>query len=304
MATTVLADLPAGSRVAVIRLRSLGDCVLTTPALHLLKSARPDLQIGVVVESRFAGVYDGNPDVSATLGPHLPLMWHWRPRLVLNLHGGTRSMVLTAGSGAKWRAGFGHHRHAWVYNVRIPRAQQILGEERTVHTAEHVAAAMFHLGVARQEVPRARLFAAASNGARPYAVLHPFASRPDKTWPAERFLRVAEHLRHELGIEPVFLAGPGENSGPFASHHVLACPTLAQTKAVLQNAAYFIGNDSGPAHMAAAFQVPSVVLFGPSNVKIWGPWRTPAEALTAAGPITQISVDEVVQALARLQVPA
>jgi heptosyltransferase-3 len=42
---TVLERLPSGSRVAVIRLRSLGDCVLTTPALELLKGHRPDLKI-------------------------------------------------------------------------------------------------------------------------------------------------------------------------------------------------------------------------------------------------------------------
>ena len=41
----VLDRLPPGSRIAVIRLRSLGDCVLTTPALALLKEYRPDLII-------------------------------------------------------------------------------------------------------------------------------------------------------------------------------------------------------------------------------------------------------------------
>ena len=61
--STVFERLPPGARVAVIRLRSLGDCVLTTPALSLLKQARPDLRIGVVVEDAFAPVFAGNPDV-------------------------------------------------------------------------------------------------------------------------------------------------------------------------------------------------------------------------------------------------
>jgi heptosyltransferase-3 len=47
---TVLEHLPEGARAAIVRLRSLGDCVLTTPALALLKSSRPDLRIGVVAE--------------------------------------------------------------------------------------------------------------------------------------------------------------------------------------------------------------------------------------------------------------
>ena len=42
---TILERLPSGARVAVIRLRSLGDCVLTTPALELLKRSRPDLKV-------------------------------------------------------------------------------------------------------------------------------------------------------------------------------------------------------------------------------------------------------------------
>ena len=60
---SLLERLPSRSRIAVIRLRSLGDCVLTTPALALLKAHRPDLRVRVVVEPRFAGVFEGNPDI-------------------------------------------------------------------------------------------------------------------------------------------------------------------------------------------------------------------------------------------------
>jgi heptosyltransferase III len=44
---SVLERVPAGARVAVIRLRSMGDCILTTPALAILKQSRRDLSIGV-----------------------------------------------------------------------------------------------------------------------------------------------------------------------------------------------------------------------------------------------------------------
>lgn len=149
-------QLAPGSRVAIVRLRSMGDCVLTTPAIHLLKRHRPDLKIGVVVEDRFRDVYEGNPDVDALLSPSRGVLMGWRPRLALNLHGGTRSAWMTALSLARWRAGFAHFSMQPIYNLHIPRAQRILGEERTVHTAEHVASAMFHLGVPRTEIPRAR----------------------------------------------------------------------------------------------------------------------------------------------------
>ena len=163
--TNVLDRLPFGARVAIIRLRSLGDCVLTTPALSLLKQARPDLQIAVVVEDCFAPVFAGNPDVDHILAPNAGSLGRFRPHLALNVHGGATSvrMMLAAASGL--RAGFAHFRFQPMYNVRIPRAQDILGPEilqgdRKVHTAEHLASAMFYLGVPQTEIPSARLFAA------------------------------------------------------------------------------------------------------------------------------------------------
>jgi ADP-heptose:LPS heptosyltransferase len=153
----LLERLPSGSRILVIRLRSLGDCVLTTPALALLKSYRPDLRIGVVVEDRFAGVFEGNPDVDEILPPRVPAVSAFPSALTLNLHGGTRSMALTMASRAGIRAGFAHHAYSLLYTARIPRAQEILGVERKVHTAEHIASAMFWMGVPPSEIPRARL---------------------------------------------------------------------------------------------------------------------------------------------------
>src|SRR5580700_6233240 len=108
MTTNVLDRLPSGARVAVIRLRSLGDCVLTTPALSLLKAARPDLRIAVVVEDTFAPVFAGNPDIDAILPPRISAIAGWRPSLAINLHGGTKSVQLLLASRARWRAGFAH----------------------------------------------------------------------------------------------------------------------------------------------------------------------------------------------------
>src|SRR4051812_14883094 len=105
---TLLERLPQRARVAIVRLRSLGDCVLTTPAISLLKDYRPDLSIGVVVEDRFAPVFTGNPNIADILPPRPSAVRGFRPELSINLHGGTRSAVLTASSGAKWRAGFAH----------------------------------------------------------------------------------------------------------------------------------------------------------------------------------------------------
>jgi ADP-heptose:LPS heptosyltransferase len=298
----VIERLPDGARVAVVRLRSLGDCVLTTPALSLLRRHRPGLRVAVVVEDRFSGVYAGNPDVDAILPPEAARLRAWRPDLCLNLHGGTRSAVLTALSGARWRCAFAHLRYPWIYNVRIPRAQRILGVERVVHTAEHVASALFFLGVPLSAIPRARLFCLSPAPAppAPYAVLHPFASQPDKTWPAERFGELAARLEMPVTI----LGGPGDDLSAFADFPCLAARPLEEVKTLLSRASLFVGNDSGPAHMAAAFGVPLAVLFGSSDAAVWRPWNAPCEVLSSPSGIQSISVDQVLAAVARLRVPA
>ncbi|HZO55916.1 MAG TPA: glycosyltransferase family 9 protein [Bryobacteraceae bacterium] len=303
---SVADQLPRGGRVLIIRLRSLGDCVLTTPAIALLHEYRPDLSIAVMADRPFRPVFEGNPAVAVLPEPTVAEALGFRPHLTLNFHGGTRSMQLTAASLARWRAGFAHHSFSLIYNVPIPRAQEILEEERTVHTAEHLASAMFHLGVPRSEIPRAQLFAVERNGegAEPYCLIHPFAALPEKTWPAERFVRLAGHIRDRMGLMPVFLGAPGDDFAPFVEFECLRGAPLAQVKQKLSRASLFVGNDSGPAHMAAAFGLPVLVMFGPSDDVVWRPWQTAYELLKAEGNCDRIPYEDAVAALARLEVKA
>ena len=296
----ILDQLPERSRISIIRLRSLGDCVLTTPAIALLHKTRPDLRISVAVEPRFAPVFEGNPAIEHIADADWRAVRKWKPELCLNLHGGTRSQWMTVLSGARTRAGFAHHNFTFAYNVKIPRAQRILGVNRTVHTAEHLASAMFALGVPVQPIPRASLSAAPSPAPGRYGVIHPFASAPDKQWPAERFCEIARYL--ELwNIKPLFLAGPDDNPAPFRRHEVVQ-GTLSNAVALLSKAVVFIGNDSGPAHVAAAFGVPSIVLFGSSNPGIWGPWETESEIIVTRDGLNSVSVSRIIAALERLRV--
>jgi ADP-heptose:LPS heptosyltransferase len=300
----VLERLPAGSRIAVIRLRSLGDCVLTTPALRILKQSRPDLRVAVVVESRFAAVFEGNPDIERLLPPSAVSIARWRPDLTINFHGGTRSVTLTLASAARHRAGFQHYRARWAYNILMPRAQQVFGLERTVHTAEHLASAIFHLGAPRCEIPRAQLFADDYSFGKPYALVHPFASAPSKAWPADRFIAVANRLREQGDVEPLILCGPNDDPAAWGAFETLRNAPLSRVKSAVKSAALFIGNDSGPAHMAAAFGVPLVVLFGPSDSNVWAPWK-PAAVETIARPrIEEIAISDVLRALENLKVRA
>jgi heptosyltransferase III len=300
---SILERLPSGARVSVVRLRSLGDCVLTTPTLRLLKSCRPDIELAIVVEDRFRAVFERNPDVDRTLAPSAAAAARFRPYLCINFHGGTRSAALTLASLAPLRAGFAHFRAQAVYNVRIPRAQDILGEERTVHTAEHLASAIFYLGAPATAIPPARLFFAPGSRSGSYAVIHPFASAPDKTWPAERFNFIASRLRG-TGLDVVMLAGPRDDPASFERFEIARNLPLAEVGALIGSAALFIGNDSGPAHIAAACGTPSVVLFGGSDPVIWAPWKSASAVQVIAPSMAAIRPADVLAAVESRRVHA
>ena len=99
----------------------------------------------------------------------------------------------------------------------------------------------------------------------------------------------------------MILAGPADDAAPFSKFQVFRNAPLSALKSLMSGAELFIGNDSGPAHIAAAFGVPVVVLFGPSDPVTWAPWRTEARVLTSRGSIDQIAVDEVMAAAEALR---
>ena len=305
-AASLLPDLPAGARILILRLRSIGDIILLTPTLRLLKEWRPDLRISVMVESRFRELLQGNPAVEEILIPgegsgvrkllsRLAVIRGLRLRgfsLCVNLHGGPTSRLFARWSAAPWRVGFAHYRGASLYNILVPDARTILNKP-SLHTAEHQAAAFFYLGLPRKEIPRAQIFSAAEQAAwwdaqrarlgiasgQPYAVVHPTASYKTKEWAPEGFARLGEFLEREARVVPIYSCGPGEAPVLDAVEKASGAPlrrlegmSLAQFAAALAGARLFVGNDSGPAHMAAALARPVVVIFGSSSSPIWGPW--------------------------------
>ena len=150
-------------------------------------------------------------------------------------------------------------------------------------------------------IPRARLFAPRLPSSQPYAVIHPFAATPEKTWSADRFLAVAAHLSAQ-GLEPLFIGGPGDDMAPFEPYRSLAAAPLETVMSTIQGSSLFLGNDSGPAHIAAAFGIPVVVLFGPSDPVIWAPWRTESEVFSSPQGMAAIDAQQVIQAVDHLRV--
>lgn len=306
-ATSLLPSLPGGARILLIRLRSIGDIILMTPALQLLKEWRPDLRVSVLIDCRFRELLEGNRDIDEIL--HLPHETGWRAAigrlrvagelrrrrfvLCVNLHGGPTSILLTRASGARWRVGFRHFRSPSPYRILVPDARTILGQP-VIHTAELQAGVFFYLGLPqRRAVPRARLFVSVARqdwwrerrarlGLSPdaeYAILHPGALYATKQWAVEKFAQLGRHLEWENGLAPVYACGPGESGLLDAIARAAEGPIrrledcgLGEFAAAVAGARLFVGNDSGPAHMAAALARPTVVIFGSSSSGIWGPW--------------------------------
>ena len=241
------------------------------------------------MDERFADVLQGQPDIdgllripaSASFAGKAKLLRDLRalrPSLCLDMHGGTTAAWLTALSGARWRAGFAHFRQRWAYNVRIPRAQQVLARahDAKVHTAEHHAAAMMHLIGEQCEIPGARLAAVPDRAGQPYAVVHCGAAYFTKRWAIANFRTLASDIRERHGLEPLFVAGPGEPdlSATLPGFRVCHGLPLPKLMSLLAGAHLFVGNDSGPAHVAAAFGIPCVTIFGSSDSSVWHPWKT------------------------------
>ncbi|MGA2737844.1 MAG: glycosyltransferase family 9 protein [Bryobacteraceae bacterium] len=126
----------------------------------------------------------------------------------------------------------------------------------------------------------------ACNAARGgFAAIHPFAGSPKKRWPLERFQELARLLARRMPVE--WCAGPQDvlpGARRFEDLYELGCR--------LASARIYIGNDSGPTHLAAAVGTPVVALFGPSDPAVWAP-RGPQVGIAAANTMDEITIEQV-----------
>jgi len=119
-------------------------------------------------------------------------------------------------------------------------------------------------------------FGVASTGR--VAIIHPGSGGREKCWHLDNYLSVASKLAQQ-GLEVLFVLGPAEQerfgeaqiSRIAAAAACLREAPLADVLAALSSASVFVGNDSGPAHLAAGLGVPTVVLFGPTDPVVYAP---------------------------------
>lgn len=300
----------------IVRLRNLGDCVLMTPVLDVLKRWRPELKISVLVESAFAPVFEGNPCVGqllvpvrakGLLGKHrgrlatIKRLRSMRFDLVWNLHGGSTSLLYSLSPDARYTLGFRHYRHASRYSLLAPSATEVW-QCPQVHTVLTQLAPLRWLGVDIDQrkietsvycTPLGEAVAdefLRENGLNSgeYVLIQPTATLKTKQWPELHFAELARNIARRFRMRAVVAAGPceeriaqavAEKAGNAAI--VFAHRGLDALKSLIARCSCFVGNDSGPTHLAAALQRPVLVLFGSSNYSAWRPWGTDYEAIRA-----------------------
>jgi len=124
-------------------------------------------------------------------------------------------------------------------------------------------------------------------GDGPLVVVHVGATAPSRRWPAERFGQAADVLAFEQGARIVFTGSADEAALVAAaragmkqpSHSLVGRLTLGQFGALIARADLLIGNNSGPAHLAAAVGTPVVDVYALTNPQ-HTPWQVPARVLS------------------------
>jgi ADP-heptose:LPS heptosyltransferase len=295
----LLPNLPQGAEILIARLRSLGDVVLETPAIAALHAWRPDFRICVLVEPWCAAVLEKNPAVSEQILSRgfvetaRELRRHKFP-IVFNQHGGPRSALLTAASRSPVRVCWERFQFSFLYNVRVSNKKEFFGTS-DAHTVEHRISQFYWVGLPRGPIPRTQVFpqpdviesvarALKEKGiapGEPYAVLQPGARIASMRWPVEKFAEIARWLRKSHGIASVVNLGRRDDEIAVSVRTAMNDAAVIADSfdareliALIAGARLFVGNDSGPAHLAAATARPSVVIFGSTNPSEWRPWQT------------------------------
>jgi lipopolysaccharide heptosyltransferase II len=299
--SVMLIDWKNVNRVLVVRLRSIGDTVLATPSLIALKRFLPDAQIDLLLEDWVAPVLEGFDAIDnvltfkkSDLKSRLRAAWKVRQNrydVAFNLHGGTTATFFVRASGAKHRVGFKGYQYNFLYNHLLASASDFWQQEFT-HSAEQQLALLGFVGVPVEDRPKSRLTiteqaqnsiekklqSEIQNPESNIAFFHPAAAFESKQWAAENFARVAEFLS-EKGFQTIAAATKNESNVLDDLKRASRAPIIAfddlsltEITALAAKADVFVGNDSGIAHIAAAVQTPTIVIFGSSNINHWRPW--------------------------------
>lgn len=295
-------------------LSGVGDALTFTPFLRLLKQARPDLQIEVLVMFRASQqMMERNPDVSAV---------HFVDFLndnalrsmgnVLKLRGKKYDATIAAypANRAEYNIvqlllggrSIGHrYRHFDRVNLNWLKNDWVF-EDESLHVVENNVALLPFAGVKiPEELPGLDFpldtadeqFATQwvednLSGDRRVVGMHAgtaiFKNHINRRWAPEKFAALAKRLVEESDCDVLVFGGPDEVElkssiidGAGCGGRVLAVndTTLRQSAALIKMCNLMVSNDSSQMHVSAAMQTPVVAIFAYTNPVFVHPWRAP-----------------------------
>jgi|GEM_PF-1526519 ADP-heptose:LPS heptosyltransferase len=295
-----LRDVFARVETVVVRLPSwMGDILMARPFLAELRRRTP-ARLVALVRSTYAELATWLPEVDDVLPlPDGPAWRRWaylrrhRPPWVARSLGITLAHSLTSAVelyalGVPWRYGYDtDHRRAflthWMAMARERRTHESLHFLRLllpiVGTIPEVPAALPALRLPETASPRA-------DGPEVYGFVYADARHRPRAWPSERYVRLIQRLT-ACGWAVVVAWPPWTPPPAISGVHVLAPGvSLRELAETIRRARWFIGNDGGPAHLAAALGVPCVVIYGPGHPARHRPIGTgqPVRAVSADWP--------------------
>jgi heptosyltransferase-2 len=299
-------------RILVVKLATLGDVLIATPALRALRASLPDAHIGVLTTpgssaalrgldsvdevltfDKFA--FDRPADAAKNTAQALTLarlLRRGRWDTIVLLHhlttrfGIAKYAALALGSGAPMRVGLDNGRGRWfLTHSTVDRG---FGAQ---HEVDYWLDVVRLLGASHPDEPRLELCIAPDDEgwAERHAVADAVLLGPGsgaystaRRWAPERFVEVARAMRTRYGLQPLVLSGLGDDEQQLASEIASAvdaqlappAPSPQALGALIRRCRLLVANDSGPVHIATAVKTPVVAIFGPSNDLAWGPYPT------------------------------
>ncbi|HLY45270.1 MAG TPA: glycosyltransferase family 9 protein [Stellaceae bacterium] len=296
-------------RILVVKLDHIGDCLIAFPAVRRLKQHFPQARLTVLTSRASRPVWALEPSVDRTIefdffrprsadGEIELAEADWRELegrlagegfdLAIDLRKHTETRPVLRHTDARWLAGFDFRDQfpwldvalEWTGDQIYARKRQHNGDD-LVNLVDAVAASCDgNRGLIA--APLAPALPVAERPAAPLVYVHAGAGNEMKQWPVEYFAAVIDRLVKAHGARIVMIGGPDDEAVSAAIlgrlRHRAAATSLVgavpldELPALLAGASLFLGNDSGPKHLAAGLGVPTVgVHAGSVDAREWGP---------------------------------
>lgn len=286
--------LPAN--VLIVRLGAMGDIVHALPAVAFLRRAWPNAQFTWIAEPKWLPLLEGSgaADRLIPFRRREPASWlatrrellEQRFDVAIDFQGLIKSALVARLSGARRVSGLGaafvrERPAAWFYSDRFP-----VSAAHVVDRALEMASALAGRPVTDSDRAVFCLPPGTLGGtlpAQPFVLACPLAGWKSKQWPMEHYEALAARLR-EHNLILVLNGAPG--SIPPVDWALVHESGLTGLIDATRRAAFVVGVDSGPLHLAAALGKSGVAIFGPTDPARNGPRGGDFEVLRTPGVVT------------------